>query len=206
MRISHKGIDYTVDTVDNLVAAGATVGEVCVVTEEGRGGTFKYLGTGVNDDGTIFNGWHRQYEGAVNVKWFGAKADYLLSDGSVNPTPTDDSVAIQKVLDLKLDIDFQSLHYYSTSDLLYYSKAEYTNLNLYSTASIPLCSENYANNTNPSGRSNLKNVYVKCLGTGQKGIIHRDYYSELENIEVENQGASRHHEPNSIQQYWDGLK
>ncbi len=46
----------------------------CIVTDKNQGGTFVYDSTQstVNNGGTIFNGWIRQYSGAVNVKWFGA--------------------------------------------------------------------------------------------------------------------------------------
>lgn len=89
MKITNKGIKYTFPTVDSLVATGVEVDEVCVVTEEGRGGTFIYKGTGTNNNGTIFNGWHRQYEGAVNVKWFG--------DTSLEQTFKDASDVLQSV-------------------------------------------------------------------------------------------------------------
>jgi len=54
-----------------------------IVQDENRGGIFHYKGTGVDDGGTIFKGWHRQYEGAVNPKWFGAKGDYVTDDSAI---------------------------------------------------------------------------------------------------------------------------
>lgn len=53
-----------------------------IVQEEGRGGTFNYDASqsAVNNGGTIFNGWVREYSGAVNVKWFGAKGDGVTDD------------------------------------------------------------------------------------------------------------------------------
>lgn len=55
-----------------------------IVQEEGRGGTFNYDATqsAVNDGGTIFDGWVRQYNGSVNVKWFGAVGDGVTDDSS----------------------------------------------------------------------------------------------------------------------------
>lgn len=46
-------------------------------------------------------------DSGVSVKDFGAKGDYYLPDGSINPHPTDDSDAIQRALDSvngKLDV------------------------------------------------------------------------------------------------------
>ena len=50
-------------------------GMTCIVRDLDRGGTFIYDSMKESEDnqGTNFNGWIRQYDGAVNVKWFGAK-------------------------------------------------------------------------------------------------------------------------------------
>jgi len=67
------------------------------------GGTFYWDATSTETDngGTIIQAtgvttgrWKRLYEGAVNVKWFGAVGDYTIS-GAVNPSPTDDGTALQ---------------------------------------------------------------------------------------------------------------
>ena len=77
MKITSKTINYTVETVEELSTIVGQENDVIVVTDENRGGTFVYRSAeaGTNNSGTIFNGWVRQYSGAVNVKWFGAKGD-----------------------------------------------------------------------------------------------------------------------------------
>ena len=64
-----------VDTVDDLASLTSAVGTV-IVSDKDRGGIFNAIASTTANDGTIFDGsgcsWERQYEGAVNVKWFGA--------------------------------------------------------------------------------------------------------------------------------------
>lgn len=69
------------NTVDELSATvGVNVGDVCHVSEDGRGGIFTWTGDALlNDGGVHFNGWKRDYSGAVNVKWFGALDDLATS-------------------------------------------------------------------------------------------------------------------------------
>ena len=90
------GINYSVDTIAELEALAGEEGEVVVVSDENRGGTFVYRSaeSGTNNSGTIFNGWCRQYYGAVNVKWFGA-----------NNTRTDNEVPIQSALDSSINVE-----------------------------------------------------------------------------------------------------
>lgn len=85
-----NNITYQVQTLSDLVNVPKEVA-VCVVTDSVRGGVFYYDESqkDVNNDGTIINGWVRQFDGAINVKWFGAVGNGV----------TDDRAAIQKVLD-----------------------------------------------------------------------------------------------------------
>ena len=82
--ISHNGtrgakavtsdqIVVAVETINDFPANPET-GDTVIVKDNNRGGTFIYDATqsAVNNSGTIFNGWVRQYSGAINVKWFGA--------------------------------------------------------------------------------------------------------------------------------------
>jgi len=103
MKIKHNSINYSVNTVDDLLAlSGMNEDDVTVVTDENRGGTFVYRNSniGINNDGTIFNGWTRQYDGAVNVKWFGAKGDSLGKISGEN----DDTEAFEKALTTNKDV------------------------------------------------------------------------------------------------------
>lgn len=73
MKITNKGINFTVNTVEELLTLSGEENQVVVVSDENRGGTFIYRSAKAttNDGGVTFNGWCRQYSGAVNVKWFG---------------------------------------------------------------------------------------------------------------------------------------
>ena len=74
MKLKHNSINFSVADITALLAINdMEESDVCVVTDENQGGTFIYRSAdvGTNNGGTIFNGWCRQYDGAVNVKWFG---------------------------------------------------------------------------------------------------------------------------------------
>jgi len=66
-------IAVAVDTINGFPLV-ASDGDTVIVRDLNRGGTFIYDSSKVANDnqGTNFNGWIRQYDGAVNVKWFGA--------------------------------------------------------------------------------------------------------------------------------------
>ena len=63
-----------IDTIDELLTLNPTllVEGTCIVKDENRGGTFVYDASksAINNGGTIFNGWTRQYDGSVSAKWF----------------------------------------------------------------------------------------------------------------------------------------
>lgn len=91
LKIKSNGIQYNVPTIASLPTTDLEEGQVCVVAEEGRGGTFIYrvADAATNNGGTIFNGWTRQYDGAVEKSWFGSDALFqsFQIDGGSTTTP-----------------------------------------------------------------------------------------------------------------------
>jgi hypothetical protein len=80
-----------------LLNTNKEINTTAIVKDNNRGGVFIYDGaqSGVNNGGTIFNGWVRQYDGAVNVKWFGAVDEGILpsNTGAQNKTAIDAALA-----------------------------------------------------------------------------------------------------------------
>ncbi len=75
------------------------------IISDHAGGFFAYEinRVGENDAGTVFDGWVRQYQEDVNVKWFGAKGDGI----------TDDSVAFTDALNMSTRIYVPDGYYVS---------------------------------------------------------------------------------------------
>jgi hypothetical protein len=85
MKITKNAIEFHVDTVDDLANLPGEDKQVCIVSDEDRGGVFVYNSSksSENDGGIVFNGWVRKYEGPVNVKWFGAKGDGVTDNSNI---------------------------------------------------------------------------------------------------------------------------
>jgi len=74
-------IAVAVDTINDF-PLDANDGDTVIVRDLNIGGTFIYDSSKVaeHNDGTNFNGWIRQYSGAINVKWFGATTNEDVTD------------------------------------------------------------------------------------------------------------------------------
>jgi hypothetical protein len=81
MKITHNAIQYNVDSVAALLTLAGEENQVTVVTDENQGGTFVYRADNalVNNGGTIFNGWTRQYDGNAKYTWFDTKSNAIIS-------------------------------------------------------------------------------------------------------------------------------
>lgn len=90
----------SLDTIEDLATYTGT--GLVIVKDLNRGGTFIYDATqsAVNNGGTIFDGWVRQYSGAVNVEWFGA-----VAGATYNVNVIDSTEAIQLAINSFVGID-----------------------------------------------------------------------------------------------------
>jgi hypothetical protein len=108
--LTGEGINFTVSTVDDFPTLNLEDNLVCIVTDENRGGTFIYRSAKatINNEGTIFDGWERQFSGPVNVKWFGAKGDGIA----------DDTIPIQKAVNYIVSIHPTSPTFYNNRNAI----------------------------------------------------------------------------------------
>jgi len=82
----------TVDELDDLRFISSDFGQAFVKNVD-RGGLFIYItdNEGIINNGTIINGWTRQYDGAVNLNWFG---DVSLESTWVAASSVSDAVYV----------------------------------------------------------------------------------------------------------------
>jgi len=73
------------DTVAQATNYVGTDGDVIHISDKDRGGIFVYDSTATDNGGTVFGKCVRQYEGAVNVKWFINNTD-ISDDIGINKT------------------------------------------------------------------------------------------------------------------------
>ncbi|MEA2036914.1 MAG: hypothetical protein U9O94_05360 [Nanoarchaeota archaeon] len=108
-RIASADMTVAVDTIADFPVI-ASDGDVVIVRDLNRGGTFIYDSAEVvnSNEGTNFNGWIRQYDGAVNVKWFGAKG----------VTGVDDRLAIIAALAVNKQVFFPKGTYEVSSTIV----------------------------------------------------------------------------------------
>jgi len=104
-----------------LLNTNKEINTTAIVKDSNRGGVFNYDGaqSGVNNGGTIFNGWVRQYDGAVNVKWFGAVGDGVVDDTALFATITSSFKDIYIPAGLyaaRIDLDNNNRHIKGTKD------------------------------------------------------------------------------------------
>ena len=109
---------YTVSTIADLASVPSSY-TTAIVKDLDRGGTFIWSSTGTANDGTVFTGatgyWTRQYSGAVNVKWFGAKGDGV----------TDDTTISNLVFSLYKDVYYPIGNYLISGVVYYYSSGSH---------------------------------------------------------------------------------
>lgn len=152
LTISHEGtrtaksmsstdIAVAVDTINDFPTT-PTDGDVCIVRDIDRGGTFIYDSTEVvnSNDGTNFSGWIRQHtDKKYEAVWFGLQKEDLTTDSSILLQEIIDYVQEQEGVlilpeegDLKLDnpITFKQGKNNTTDTIFYSVKIEGNNCTL----------------------------------------------------------------------------
>lgn len=129
-----KDLTKNVKTIDDLLLEDGLVHKAVIVEDIERGGTFVYKTVNeINphtgqlysvDTGTVFSKlgggfWARQYSGAVNVKWFGAKGDFNGLTG------TDNTLVIQNVINLFRNVFIPAGHFMISSPLIFKYAKQY---------------------------------------------------------------------------------
>jgi hypothetical protein len=155
MKLTNKTINFSIDTVAQLLLTTGTENDTVIVTDENQGGVFIFRpeNASINNGGTIFNGWTRQYDGAVSVEWFGAKGDGV----------TDDTVAIQSAMNNHNAVIVPEGTFAVSNTILIPSNTSLSGINNNEAKIISSSSVVLATN----GNSNIKveNLYLQSTGT-----------------------------------------
>lgn len=135
VNVTKMRVTKVVATIEDMLALDTTKFLTCNVTDPDRGGVFHYDSTqaAINDGGTVFSGWVRQYDGPVNVKWFGVKGDGITDD-------TKALSSMQQYIKDNIEIDFNAGDIYLISNQSTSSEDEFSNfiLNFKSVSNIKL--------------------------------------------------------------------
>jgi len=76
----------SVASIADLSSVDTAVYDSVIVKDKDRGGVFTYDASRAleNDGGVVFDGWVRQYSGAVYLKWFGTLSDRTIIQNAIN--------------------------------------------------------------------------------------------------------------------------
>lgn len=104
-----------VNTLTELLAVDVTKYHTALWTDADRGGVFIYDDTQslVNDGGIVFNGWVRQYDGAVDISWFSTPQECF--DTSPQSVYSSSELNLTSTLTIGSDISINGLKINSTA-------------------------------------------------------------------------------------------
>ena len=114
----------TVYSILELEGLNTLIYSKAKLVSDGRSGDFIYDATqsAVNNGGTIFNGWIRQFSGKVNGKWFGMKGDFNYT----TRTGTDNKQAIlNAIASLGGTTNINTAYQYDPASTLYIPEGDY---------------------------------------------------------------------------------
>ena len=83
MKITTKTINYSVDTIEQLLLTDGVDNDTIIVTDENRGGVFVFRdeNSQINNGGTIFNGWTRLFGDIYTKSPNGTLYKIYVADG-----------------------------------------------------------------------------------------------------------------------------
>lgn len=151
-----QNIAFQVKTIEDLKRVPPDVG-ICAVSDPIRGGLFSYDKSNeyINNGGTIFDGWTRNYDNEVNVRWFGAKGNGV----------DDDTVALSKALALSKAVVIPEGQYLISKPLIMQPNAS-----IRGTANTVIKSETQSGMLNVSVGSIVENIQFSGLSELDKQV------------------------------------